>query len=205
MTAAVKAASHFGTAQGDHSGQSIARVRWDPSPPQVHTQHVHDQRGLRRFSNEVWVHWFSSPPFRFPFSSFPPSHTFVFLFSFMSSCLHVSFLSFAHTSVLALVCTCTFTYFKHRFQVAQVLTMRWGSSAVPVHLFSISLQPHTPLSRLVLLFMSSSFRLCCAHTYTTVLTLILSAPLGRACVCVCVTFGVTRFLLECSMFFWCRF
>ena len=150
------------------------------------------------------------PSICFPFHLFPPSHTLVPLFFhvLLSSCFVISsFLSFAHTSVLALVCTCTFTYFKHRFQVAQVLTMRWGSSAVPVHLFSISLQPHTPLSRLVLLFMSSSFRLCCAHTYTTVLTLILSAPLGRACVCVCVcvTFGVTRFLLACSMFFWCRF
>ena len=61
--------------------------------------------------------------------------------------------------------------------------MRWGSSVIPVHLVSFSLQPNTPLSRLVLFFMSSSFCLCCTHTFTTVLALILFAPLGGACVC----------------------
>ena len=34
VTAAVKAASHFGRAQGDHSGQSTFEVRWNlRSPP----------------------------------------------------------------------------------------------------------------------------------------------------------------------------
>ena len=57
-------------------------------------------------------------------------------------------------------------HFLHRFQVAQVLTMRLGSSVVPVHLVSFSLQPHTPLSRHVLLLMSSSFLLSyCARTF----------------------------------------
>ena len=74
--------------------------------------------------------------------------------------------------------------FLHRFQVAQVFTMRWGSSVVPVHLVSLSLQPHTFLSRLVLLLMSSSFCLCRVHIYTTVLALILFASLqGGVRVC----------------------
>ena len=80
-----------------------------------------------------------------------------------------------------------YIHFKHRSQVAQVLTMRRGSSVVPVHL---------ALSRLVLLLMSSSLCLCCAHISATVLALILFAP-PRGGVCVCVTFGVTRFLLDC--------
>ena len=111
VTAAVNAASHFGRAQGDHSGQSISWVRWGPSPPHVHTQYVHVQRGLPRFFNEVWVYpffffiWFPFHPF--------PLHT--LLFSSFLSCPLVfmsfisSFLSFARTLVPALACTCTTT------------------------------------------------------------------------------------------------
>ena len=40
-------------------------------------------------SNEVRLHRFSSPPFGSLFILFPLLHTFGFLFSFMSSCLHV--------------------------------------------------------------------------------------------------------------------
>ena len=41
VTAAVKAASHFGRAQGDHSCQSQFKVHWNLSRPWVHTQRVH--------------------------------------------------------------------------------------------------------------------------------------------------------------------
>ena len=143
------------------------------------------------------------PSIWFPFSSLPfRTH----LFSSFLSCPPV--FMFCHL-ILSFVCVCNgpglsvyvhfYLHFKHRFQVAQVLTMRWVSSVVPVHLVSFSLPPHTPLSCLVLLLMSSSFCLCCAHTSTTVLALILSAS-PRGGVCVCVTFGVTSFLSECFVF-----
>ena len=74
-----------------------------------------------------------------PFSSFFPFTHFCFS-SFLSclSLLHVlsshPFLSFAYTSVLALGCTRTSTVHLYRFQVAQVLIMRFGLFFVPVHL-----------------------------------------------------------------------
>ena len=74
-----------------------SRVRWDPSPPQMHTQHLHFQPGLHRFFNEVRLHWFPSPPFGSPFHSFPFTHLFL-LFLFMSSlasCPFISLLSFS--------------------------------------------------------------------------------------------------------------
>ena len=61
--------------------------------------------------------------------------------------------------------------------------MRWASSGVPVHLVSLSFQPHAPLSRLVLLSCLHSFVLC-ARTCTLALTLALRLPSGRR-VCVC--------------------
>ena len=74
--------------------------------------------------------------------------------------------------------------------------MRWGSSVVPAHLVSLSLQPHTFLSRLVFLLTSSSFCLCRAHIYTTVLALILFAPpRGGVRVCALVVTGI---LLNCE-------
>ena len=39
-------------------------------------------------SNEVRLHWFSSPPFGSLFILFPLLHTLCFLFSFMSSCYY---------------------------------------------------------------------------------------------------------------------
>ena len=50
--------------------------------------HTHTKEALQQVFNEVWLHRFLSPPFGSLFI-FPPLHTFVFLFSFMSSCLHV--------------------------------------------------------------------------------------------------------------------
>ena len=122
----------------------------------------------------------SRPLHLVPFSSLSPfTHLWfpLFFHVLLPSCLVISsFSSFARTLVPALVCTCTSTYILNRFQVAQVFTMRWGSSVVPVHLVSLSLQPHTFLSRLVLLLMSSSFCLCRAHIYTTVLACVFYLP-----------------------------
>ena len=135
------------------SGRSMFKVQWNLSPPQVHTLHVHLQRGLPRFSNEVRVHWLSSPPFGFPFSSLPLR---TLLISSLLSCppvfmfcpLILSFVC-AHSGPGLSVYVHFYTHFQHRFQVAQVLTMRWGSSVVPVHLVPFSSQLRTFLSCLV--------------------------------------------------------
>ena len=118
---------------------------------------------------------------------FPFTH-FFFFFLFMSSlasCPFISLLSFfcAHNGPgLSLY---AHIHFSTQVQVAQVSTMRWGSSVVPVHLVSPSPQPHTLLPRLVLLLMSSPFCLCCAHICTFVLAKMFCLPSGRR-VCVCV-------------------
>ena len=133
-------------------------------------------------------------------SPFIGPHRRFFFFSFMSFCLHVSssssFPSLARTIVRTLVCTHTHTRMRTslatRFQVAQVFTMRWASSGVPVHLVPFSFQPHAPLSRLVLLSCLHSFVLR-AHTYTLAFTLALRLPSGRR---VCVTLVVTGLLLK---------
>ena len=127
----------------------------------------------------------SSPPFGSLFILFPVYTPLVSSFLscppvFMSGHLILFFVC-AHIGPGLSVYVHFYIHFKHRLQVAQVFTMRWGSSVVPVHLVSLSLQPHTFLSRLVLLLMSSSFCLCRAHIYTTVLALILFASLGEAC------------------------
>ena len=94
------------------------------------------------FASSVFV-----PSIWFPISSFPLCAQ---LFSSFLSCPPV--FMFCHL-ILSFVCAHIgpglslyaqiYLHFKHRSQVAQVLTMRWGSSVVPVHLVSLSLQPHT--------------------------------------------------------------
>ena len=172
--------------QGDHSGQSTLKVHWNLSPPQVRAQCVHFQRGLRRFSNEVWVHWFSPPPFGFPFHLFPFTY-FCFPLFFhvvLSSCFVISFLfSFAHTSVLALVCTRTSTYTLTQVSGRPGLDNEVGLVSCPCSLGFSFISTQTPVSRLVLLFMFSLFCPGCACTYATVLALILFAsPRGGMCV-----------------------
>ena len=113
--------------------------------------------------------------------AFPFTHLFFSLFFhvFLSSCLVISsFLSFAHTSVLALVCTCTSTctlnnpgFRSPRFD------NEVGFSVCLCALGSFSSQPHTRLSCPP--FISSSFCPCCAHTCTFVLTLVFCLPSGR--------------------------
>ena len=78
VTAAVQAASHFGRAQGDHSGQSKFKVHWNLSHTLsgAHTAPTFKRGRSQGAFNEVWFHRFSSPPFGSPFIP-SPSHTFV--------------------------------------------------------------------------------------------------------------------------------
>ena len=110
----------------------------------------------------------------------------------MPFCLHVSssssFLSLARTIVWTLVCTHTRTrtLLTARFRWPRFVTMRFGSSVVPLHLVPFHRQPHTPLSVLSFSFSSVPFACTCAY--------LLSGqdgghmpPFGEACVCVCVS------------------
>ena len=98
-------------------------------------------------SNEVRLRRFSSPPFGSLFILFPFYTLLVSSFLscppvFMSGHLILFFVC-AHIGPGLSVYVQLYIHLKHRFQVAQVFTMRWGSSVVPVHLVSLSLQPHT--------------------------------------------------------------
>ena len=119
----------------------------------------------------------------------------------MSFCLHVSssssFLSLARTIVRTLVCTHTRTrtLLTTRFRWPRFVTMRFGSSVVPLHLVPFHRQPHTPLSVLSFSFSSVPFACTCAcllsgqdggHT---------CLPSGRR---VCVTLGIIGILLDLS-------
>ena len=77
--------------------------------------------------------------------------------------------------------------------------MRWASSGVPVHLVPLSFQPHTSLSRLVLLSCLHSFVSCArAHWPSPQLH---ASPRRGVCVCVCVPLVVTGILLNCFVLF----
>ena len=124
---------------------------------------------------------FIRPHRRFPF------------FSFMSFCLHVSssssFLSLARTIVRTLVCTHTRTrtLLTARFRWPRFVTMRFGSSVVPLHLAPFRRQPHTPLSVLSFSFSSVPFARTCAHLLSGQDGGHTCLPAGRR---VCVTLGI---------------
>ena len=139
-----------------------------------------------RFLNEVWTVIGFPLSFGSPFIR-PYRHFFSF-FPFMSFCLHVSssssFLSLARTIVWTLVCTHTRTrtLLTARFRWPRYVTMRFGSSVVPLHLVPFHRQPNTPLSVLSFSFSSVPFACTCAY--------LLSGqdgghmpPFGEACVC----------------------
>ena len=138
--------------------QSLFKVHWDL------LQRVHFKPG--RSSKAVLTR--SGFIGFWPLHLVPRFHSFFFLLSFhvfpcfMSCHLTPFFLLRAHRP---LACTRT-TYFQPWFQVAQVLTMRFGSLVAPVHLVPPSSQPRALLSRLVLLLVSSFFCPYCAHSYT---------------------------------------
>ena len=140
-----------------------------------------------RFSNEVWFVIGLSPFIWFPFHR--PPLTVFFLFSFMSFCLHVSssssFLSLARTIVRTLVCTHTRTrtLLTARFRWPRFVSMRFGSSVVPLHLVPFHRQPHTPLSVLSFSFSSVPF---CVHMCLPPFRAGWRShmpPFGEACVC----------------------
>ena len=170
----------------------------------THSAYIQTRRGPLGVSNEVWFRRFSSPPFGSLFILFPFTHLcFPLFFHVLLSSFFVisSFLSFARTSVLALVCTCTSTFTFNPGLGRPGLDNEVGFIDCPCALgFSFIATTHTfapssPPSRL------HPFCLCCAHTCALVLALIhFASPQGG--VCVCVTFGVTRFLLDC---FFCFF
>ena len=89
-------------------------------------------------------------------------------FSFMSFCLHVSslssFLSLARTIVRTLVCTHTRPriLLTKRFRWPRFVTMRFGSSVVPLHLVLLHWQPRTFLSVSFFSFSSVPFARTCA-------------------------------------------
>ena len=117
-------------------------------------------------------------------SPFIRPHRLFSFFPFMSFCLHVSssssFLSLARTIVRTLVCTHTRTrtLLTTRFRWPRFVTMRFGSSVVPLHLVLLPRQPHThtPLSVSFFSFSSVPFACTCALP-----------PFSgrRVCVCVC--------------------
>ena len=152
-----------------------------------------------RFLNEVWT-VIGLPPFIwFPFH--PPPRTFFFpsFFPFMSFCLHVSssssFLSLARTFVRTLVCTHTRTrtLLAARFRWPRFVTMRFGSSVVPLHLVPFHRQPHTPLSVLSFSFSSVPFACTCAYLLSGQDGGHTRLPSGRR---VCVTLGIIGILLD---------
>ena len=116
--------------------------------------------------------------------------TFFHLFFHVSLSSHpgISFLlSYAHTVVRPLVCTCT-TYFKPRFQVAQVFAMRWVFIGCPCALGSLSSQPHThtPLSHYPVLSSFHVFIFLSALRAHVHIRLNLNFS---ACVCVCTSWN----------------
>ena len=124
--------------------------------------------------------------FGFPFMC--PHRRFSF-FSFMSFCLHVSssssFLSLARTIVRTLVGTHTRTrtLLTTRFRWPRFVTMRFGSSVVPLHLVLLHRQPRTPLSVSSLSFSSVSFARTRALPPFQAGWRPHMPPFGEACVC----------------------
>ena len=110
-------------------------------------------------------------------------------FSFMSFCLHVSssssFLSLARTIVRTLVCTHTRTrtLLTTGFRWPRFVTMRFGSSVVPLHVVFLHRQPHTPLSVSVFSFSSVPFACTCALPPFRAGWRPHMPPFGEACVC----------------------
>ena len=132
-------------------------------------------------------------------SPFIRPHRLFSFFPFMSFCLHVSssssFLSLARTIVRTLVCTHTRTrtLLTTRFRWPRFVTMRFGSSVVPLHLVPFHRQPHTPLSVLSFSFSSVPFACTCAYLLSGQDGGHTCLPSGRR---VCVTLGIIGILLD---------
>ena len=226
MTTAVKAANHFCTAYVAAAAEACSRL---VGVSRDHIQRLHVNEACPGVSNEVWLHRFASPPFGSLFILSPFTHIcfLPFFHVILSSCLAISsFLSFARTWVPAGSFVCThmcpgLSVYVHnllqpRLQVAKVFIMRRVFIGCPCALGSLSSQPHTPSPRLarpfhVFILLSllrphfhnrpslNSFCLPSggrAHLHFVPTSALLASPQGG----VCVTFGVTRFLLDCFLF-----
>ena len=84
VTAAVQAGL---TPPRGQSDRSTFRVRWDPSPPQVHSTYIFNEACVGFLMRFCFIG--ICPLHLVSLFILSPSRTFVFLFSFMSSCLHV--------------------------------------------------------------------------------------------------------------------
>ena len=110
--------------------------------------------------SSVCPHSFGSP--------FIGPHRRLSFFSFMSFCPRFpsssSFLSLARTIVRTLVCTHTRTriLLTTRFRWPRFVTMRFGSSVVPLHLVLLHRQPRTLFVGLVLFIFICPFACTCA-------------------------------------------
>ena len=133
-----------------------------------------------------------------------PHRRFFPFFSFMSFCLHVSssssFLSLARTIVRTLVCTHTRTrtLLTARFRWPRFVTMRFGSSVVPLHLVPFHRRPLTPLSVSSFSFSSVLFACTCAHLLSGQDGGHTCLPSGRR-----VTLGITGILSDCFALVFC--
>ena len=145
--------------------------------------------------NEVWFHRFPSPPFGSPFT-LSPSHT-----SFPLS-FHVfpCFMSFHLTPFVLLRVQRSGPWRVRAHLLPTQVSGRPGfdnevSSVVPVHLVSLSSQPHTLLSRRLPSHVFILLSLLRAHLHIRP-----SLNFASRGVCVCVSLGITGILLDCSCF-----
>ena len=132
-------------------------TRW-PKRPQVflsprgsvgalsaHTAGTFKSLAYRFALMRLGFRWFPAPPFGSPFIYFS-LHTLSFLLSshvFPASCPVISFRSFFCAHIRPALGVYAHMYSQARLQVAQLLTMRYGSLFVPVQSVSRSSQPRT--------------------------------------------------------------
>ena len=198
MTAAVKAASHIGTAYVAAAAEVCSRfIGTCRDLGCTYSVYIQTRQVFLGRFNEGWLHRLRSPPFGSLFI-LSPLHTSFLFFSFMSSlasCHLISFLLLrAHCPALSLymhnilsnqVSGCPGFY--NEVGCHRLFQRTWFLFIATTHI----LVPSGPLRVFILL----SY---CAHTHTFALTLVLLAsPRGGVCVCVPLVTGI---LLNCFRF-----
>ena len=119
-----------------------------------------------------------------------PPQTFFLLFFhvFLSSCLFILILSFSCAYYRPDLSLRTYTHaysiLTTRFRWPRFVTMRFGSSVVPLHLVLLHRQPHTPLSVSSFSFSSVPFACACALPPFRAGWRPHMPPFREACVCV---------------------
>ena len=181
------------------AGSTFVSFFLSPCPLFPRARRVYKQTGLlqqvflMRFGlSSVCSRSFGSP-FIGPHRRFFP----LFFHVFLSSCLFILILSFscAHFRPDLSLYTCTRTLLTARFRWPRFVTMRFGSSVVPLHLVPLHRQPHTPLSVLSFSFSSVPFACTCAYLLSGQDGGHTCLPSGRR---VCVTLGIIGILLDFS-------